>query len=47
MVQYLQWFAIINQCDGGIEHTFYANMGLATITYDMATDTLGPSIFTP
>ena len=47
MVQYFQWFALINGIDGGVEHTFYANMGLATITYDFATETTGPSIFTP
>jgi len=47
MVQYFQWFITFNGVDGGVEHEFYGNMGLATITYDMATNTLGPSIFTP
>jgi hypothetical protein len=46
MVQYFQWFILLNGVDGGLEYEFYANMGLATITYDMASDTLGPSIFT-
>ncbi len=47
MVQYFQWMFWNHACDGGLEHIFYANMGLATVTYDMATDKLGPSIFTP
>ena len=47
MVQYFQWMFWRHAIDGEIECIFYANMGLATVTWDMATDTIRPSIFTP
>ena len=47
MVQYIQWMFWRHAIDGEIECIFYANMGLATVTWDMSTDTIGPSIFTP
>ena len=47
MVQYFQWMFWRNAIDGEIEYIFYANMGLAQVTWDQATGTIGPSIFTP
>jgi hypothetical protein len=48
MVQYFQCFPYYNHYYGLVvcEGFFYVNMGLATISYDMAKNELGSSIFT-